>query len=371
MRFVTEVIIKPNSRAEFHTRVLRQQLARRKREDSRRGVVQSMKLVISHWSALRYWRASTAYDVERVRRSSSRSPRDLVCTARDVHALAPAKHGFIMSDAFPLDILVPSNQLRRPAKDVQPHVWSRPIPRGELRRVAKGLYVCSPEFVYLQLAESMDEISLAQLAVELCGTYGCVMGGELRERFAPLTSVEKLKAFLEREAGARGSKKALHALNWAANGSASPRETTTLLALCLPMRWGGYGLPIPQLNQEIQVGKRLESYVENGIYRPDFLWLRELKGHAHRVRVTGEYDSHEYHDAPESAEHTRIRRNDFKTMGYLETSINKSQLSSGTNFEVPARQIARDLGIVRTKANISTLMQRDLLLERLKKGLSE
>jgi len=136
-----------------------------------------------------------------------------------------------------------------------------------------------------------------------------------------------------------------------------------LLAFCLPKRLGGFALPIPVLNPEIEVNKRLLKYVEGTKYLPDFAWY--IRRGNKRIIVTAEYDSHKWHDDEQRAEATRIRRNQFKTMGALVTSINKSQLKDAGRLEVAARQIARDLGLYRKEYSISELMRTDALLRQL------
>ncbi|MDO4538930.1 MAG: hypothetical protein Q4B54_12270 [Coriobacteriales bacterium] len=272
-------------------------------------------------------------------------------------------YGIIVNHECPLDVLVPTRESRRYGKQFVPHLWGGGIQRGAFRRVAKDIYISSPEFLYVQLASEIDEIELARLALELCGTYRLVQNMHYRRHCPALTSTAKLARFIERSAGSRGASKARSALRWVADNSASPQETNMLLALCLPQRWGGYSLPLPELNPELPVNERMRPYVEGDVYKPDCYWVRER--HGKTVRITAEYDSDECHGTPEDAERTRIRRNAFKTMGYLVTSVNLIQMRSATNFQYPARQIARDLGLARPNLSFSELAPKDELLRSL------
>ena len=85
---------------------------------------------------------------------------------------------------------------------------------------------------------------LIQLGFELCGTYDTT-NGDVRE-CAPLTTVDRLDAFLASLGPMHGKKNASYALRYVANNSASPRETALAMLLCLPYRMGGYGIPMPQ-----------------------------------------------------------------------------------------------------------------------------
>ncbi len=297
------------------------------------------------------------------RRSRVQSLTGAVTSAKAVRGLPLADNGIVVGDNCPLDVLVPSSEDRRYGSQFAPHVWGNSIAHGSFRAIPHDIFVSSPEFVYLQLARELDEIELARLALELGGSHRLVQNMHYRDHCPPLTSAKKLASFIERSTDARGAAKARSALRWVADKSASPQETNMLLALCLPQRQGGYGLPLPELNPTLPVGDRMRPYVEGDVYSPDCLWKREQQGKT--IRITAEYDSDEQHGTPEDAERTRIRRNAFKTMGYLVTSVNRIQMRSAASFQFPARQIARDLGLRRPKLSYPQLSPKDDLLRRL------
>lgn len=323
-----------------------------------------MKLIISHMSALRYWRASNEVQVAASKRKRCRvsSLTGSACSARDVKTINPRVSGFIMSKECPLDMLVPSREKRPRSLYLRPHMWSSRLPHGSLRRIDDDILICSPEFVYLQLAATLDVVELARIGNELCGSYSLSYGEGFSERI-PLTSKKRLADFVNRSKELRGYRRAKRCLRWIADGSASPQETNILLAMCLPQKLGGYALPLPILNKEVRVGKRLSPYVKGNIYKPDYYWkvLRNGKW----IKVTAEYDSEQEHNYGSKAEKTRIRRNDFKVMGYLVTSINKSQFASAAEFEIAVRQIARDLGLWRPESTITELFKHERLLDKL------
>ena len=322
-----------------------------------------MKLLVSHLSALRYWRSANDLEVAASAPARIRTTRGCVNNLKDALLIEPRSHGLIMNEDYPLEILVDSREARRPSKCLLPRVWSGDLPYGAMSRIADGIYVSSPEFVFLQLANLLDIVELARLGNELCGTYNLRMGEHFTQRSEPLTTKARIAAFVSRAKGSHGVAKARKALQWVCDGSASPQETNVLLALCLPRRFGGYGLPLPQLNPEIEVAERLVAYVDGEVFRPDYLWERVR--HGVRMRITAEYDSHEHHDTAGDAEATRIRRNSFKTMGILVTSINRSQLRDPEAFLRAARQIARDLGIWRPEPDMSEVLACGDLLGKL------
>lgn len=324
-----------------------------------------MNLYISHMSAMRYWRQAEGTATGELSEVTSLSRA--IISAKDARKLAPMEHGLIMTNSCPLDVLVGSTADRRYASDFCPHVWSSPINRRSFYRIAPHIYVSSPAFMFAQLASMYSFIELAQIGNELCGGYFlyATNGFDEREKCKQLVSRRLLASYVQGITGTPGIKKARRALRWVADNCRSPAETNSMLMLCLPRRNGGWYLRMPTVNKRILVGERMRSLVDGSFYTPDFLWERKVGDRV--LRVTGEYDSHEHHDEELKAEKTRIRRNNMKAMGYLVTSINRSQLKSADAFKYPARQIARDLGVYRPDPSSEMLAKQDELLAFLRR----
>ena len=324
-----------------------------------------MNLFVSHISALRYWRREEGLGTSEPAPIDSLA--DAVASTKDAKQLLAKKHDLPQTAAHPLHVLLPTKASRRYAKSLIPHVWRTELPADAFRQVAPHLFVSSPEFVFVQMASKLTLVELAQLGNELCGGYYLrqITGFGKHEQNKSLTTKAQLEDFVERVPKARGAKKALHALRWITNHCNSPMETNVLLMLCLPTRMGGWQLPIPKVNSSKKVGSRLARYVGSTEYTPDFLW--EIKGNGKTIRVTAEYDSSEHHDEDNDAQHTRIRRNDMKAMGYLVTSINAKQVAEARLFQYPARQIARDLGIYRRALSDNSLGKQNDLISQLQR----
>ena len=326
-------------------------------------------LFISHLSALRYWRRDEGLGTSELVEGLSLD--NATKSVRDCNRLLSAKMDtdafpMHMSEGNPLYVLVGCKGARRYASTLVPRVWQGPVPANAFRRIGPHIYVSSPEFVFVQMASTLSIVELAQLGNELCGGYYLqrVSGfGEHTDK-QPLTSRADLKRFALCVATARGAKKALRALRWVCDRCNSPMETNVLLMLCMPSRMGGWQLPLPAVNKPIEVGKRLARYVGGRLYAPDFMW--EVHKAGKRAYVTAEYDSSEHHDDADDAQHTRIRRNDMKVMGYLVTSINASQVADANRFQLPARQIARDLGIYRRPLSPQRLLKQNQLIWQLR-----
>ncbi len=324
-----------------------------------------MNLYVSHMSALRYWRQFEGLSTSDA--SKVRVLKNPVCSTKDARLIMPAEHGLIMQPGHPLDVLVPSESARRYAKDLRPHVWAGEVPMGAFRKIGPNLFVSSPEFTYVQLALSFSVIELAQVGNELCGGYFLMAFSGFQTRLGkrPITSRRKIANMIDRVVEVRGAKRAREALRWVADHCDSPMETNTLLVLCLPKRLHGWSLCMPVMNKVIRVTERMRPFVGGELYKPDFYWERTVDGRI--LRITGEYDSSECHDADLDAEATRIRRNDMKAMGYLVTSINRSQMASANSMQYPARQIARDLGVYRRAPSLEMLSRQDELLRLLRR----
>ena len=136
--------------------------------------------------------------------------------------------------------------------------------------------------------------------------------------------------------GRPGYRQALTALRYIANGSASPMETILFILLSLPYRYGGYGLPIPELNGRIDPEKGAERFEGKSFYRGDLLW-REAK-------VVAEYDSDMEHTGPDRIAKDAIRRGDLDLCGYLEVTVTKNQVKNVALLDKVARQIAARIG---------------------------
>ena len=67
-------------------------------------------------------------------------------------------------------VLVGGNAYRGASDAVVRHRWNTPVPRGGLYLVGPGIYMPSPEFIYLQLAGSLTDVQLALVGCWMCGS---------------------------------------------------------------------------------------------------------------------------------------------------------------------------------------------------------
>ena len=243
---------------------------------------------------------------------------------------------------------------RRPSKAVAPHVCSKPLPDGAFVDAGDGLYVSSPEFCFFQMADVYPLGRLIAMGTELCGSYslwgkdaagkkqgvsiGTDRGTDYQAMYdlPTLTSKRKLKAFVDRMGGWPGYIQAIKALRYIADDSASPMETILCILLTLPYRYGGYGLPMPELNGLIYPGKGVKKFSGRAFYRGDLLWRK--------AGVVAEYNSDLEHTGPERIAKDAIRQSDLNLCGIYEIPVTNEQIKKEDLLDKVARQLAKRIG---------------------------
>lgn len=286
-----------------------------------------MEPTLSHISALEYWRSV---------RIGSRSFRP-VENAHLFLTESPRKGELDDPGPWwltrPLHVIVAQDSLRRTSSEVVCHVESSALPFRSVLDTQNGFWVCSPEFCFVQMASILSLVKLVELGFELCGTYDA-SDEDLRE-CAPLTTVERLRAFLETLGPVRGKKKAARALLYVANGSASPRETILTMLLCPPYRLGGYGLEMPQLNHRLDLRRRERRIAGRGYLVCDLYWPC--------AKLDVEYDGGD-HAESERMEKDSMRRDALVSLGVTVLTVTKWQLDDGGEMNAIAHVIAGRLG---------------------------
>lgn len=204
-------------------------------------------------------------------------------------------------------------------------------------RVEEGLYVESPNACFVRRASTLSLSRLVELGLEFCGSYAldraCEEGFRGRD---PLTSAESLQTYVEAATGTAGVKKAAVAARFLANGSASPMESIVAILLCLPRIYGGYGLPLPQLNPWIEVGKRAEGVTKNRHFACDLYWPE--------YNLAVEYESDRHHTGSERIAGDSRRRNALIYLDRTVVTITRIQLYDARQFHQIAQLLAKRMG---------------------------
>ena len=298
-----------------------------------------MKALISHDTALAYWRLHFPLDSSLGDPALFSEAEAFASRKEDVLGSVPE---FILDPDRPADILVPNANFRRGSARVAPHVWSSSYPDGSFYKIGEA-YVSSPEFLFLQMASQLSIVQLAALGCELCGTYVLLPQGvkhpgsldELPKRASSLSSLEALTAFVRAAKGSRGKSKALRALNYVVDGSRSPMETMTCLLLCLSPMLGGYGLPLPKMNEVIELDEEGRKIARRRHCEGDLCWRAgkldiEYHGEVHVGKLQMKSDV---------GRTLGIEHMDWKVI-----TVTSPQVLDIDQFEVVAKEAAKRLG---------------------------
>ena len=233
------------------------------------------------------------------------------------------------------------------------HIRRAPLPDRSFYRLDDDVFVASPELCLMQLAVKLSEPQVVKLALEMCGSYAIDLYAAVdigfydsREEDAdessgmckrpPLTSAAKLEAYAGRLLAQGSRARSAHYLRYVVDGSASPRETALYMLLCMPPRFGGYGLMQPELNFRIELTPQERLMVGAHHYDCDLYWLDK--------HVAIEYDSKKHHSAEEKQERDAIRRNMLQYMGEQVIVATRTQVNKMAAFDKLARQIGRAIG---------------------------
>ncbi len=107
--------------------------------------------------------------------------------------------------------------------------------------------------------------------------------------------------------GANGIKIARWALDHVLDRSASPAETKVALALTLPCKIGGMGLPQPSLNRFIPLNAAEQKALNRSYFLCDLYW--------EQAKLAIEYDSDAEHSGSERIASDAARRNALLRLG--------------------------------------------------------
>ena len=296
-----------------------------------------MKTFLSHYTALEYWRRHFPLDSELG--MPARVGGVEKCASRKLDVMGSVPEELIVP-GLPVDVLIFDERERRRSRDVRCHTWKTLLPANAFFS-ARGVYVSSPEFTFLQLASELTVAQLVALGCELCGTYVLLPRDvthpgaldELPKRSCPLTNVGKLREFMECLGRANGKIKANRALKYVIDGSRSPMETMAYMLLCLPPMLGGYGLPKPVMNAEIKLDDEARALALRRKCYGDLCWPDA------RPPLDVEYHG-EVHVGGAQMKSDVGRELAIEHMGWRVMTITSPQVFDSGRFDTFARDVA-------------------------------
>ena len=289
----------------------------------------SMKMVLSDISALKYWFVCDGRtNVDSLRASVE---LDGCPTSSEFQDFRRLLLPYAVDGA--VNLLVPSAAHRRIVNGLSCCVWSAPLAPSSLCRVSSELYVVSPEFAFVQMANRLPIEELIVLGTLLCSSFsldGTSTWG-FKERI-PLTNSQKLEAFSISVAGCYGGTKARRAARYSIDGAASPREAALATILFSPCRIGGYGIVRPVLNRRIEFGATARAMAGRDFCVCDFYW--------DSARLALEYDSDTFHTGPDRIARDARRRNALIEQGVSLLVVTNDQVASEQGRDALAQELA-------------------------------
>lgn len=294
-----------------------------------------MSLCIGYISALEFWR--TANVDQSFLRPSSVACASIVLRDKPSadEVLALVRNFDFLSE--PVHLLVAHASARFRSDRTVCHVSTAHFPKGSFVHVGAGVLVAEPELCFVQASTGASLAQLAKIGYELCGSYR-LSDGETKGFCSgePLASPASLRRFMGLAGSLRGVDDAQRALRYVIPNSASPMETVLVLLLCLPLRLGGYGLPLPSMNVRIEAEGRMGKVGSRSFYKCDLYWPD--------AKVAVEYDSDLFHTGSERIASDASRRNALAFRGVTVVTVTKRQVFHRAEFDGVVRLLMKLLG---------------------------
>jgi hypothetical protein len=292
-----------------------------------------MEWIISHQSALEFWRRTKA--------EVSLAGNKLCAINPPIKPLheKELKSENLCNLTMPLHVLTGSGNARKVSRKMQCHVSSGEFPKESFIQMASGLTVSSPELCFLQMAGELSLTDIVTLGYEFCGSYRLDSGNEPDKGFRtdlPLTCVARLDSYLAKASGLKGCTNARRALRFIADGSASPMETVLTVLLTFPYRLGGYGFSLPLLNYRVDVPVGTTKGAGKSTYYCDLYWPTG--------QLDVEYDSDAYHTGSDRIAKDAIRRNALLNAGVTVVTVSRKQIIEALRFRELAELLSKLLG---------------------------
>lgn len=305
-----------------------------------------MGVCLSHITALEFYRAHADLNPKTLRRVSwnprTESSARFIPSVDQIHHLDFEHLGL---KTRPLHLMAPNSQARSKSKLAACHLFSAPLEKGLVIQIEPELYIVSPELLIGQTGVESGRIAMIELAFEFCGSYRLgsnnIHFAQARERgfsdAIPIASNQCLQDLAIGPDRFPAKRPLSRVLKYIAGSSASPMETSLTMLLCLPRRLGGYGLPLPRLNCEIDPDCNSLPGISQAHFFCDLYWPQS--------RLAVEYDSNAFHSGHQQISNDATRRNSLHHLGVDVITITYGQILSTKALERAVRQITRKLDV--------------------------
>ncbi|MBE6015999.1 MAG: hypothetical protein E7233_00115 [Lachnospiraceae bacterium] len=238
----------------------------------------------------------------------------------------------------PLHVLVAKPDHRHISTRFSAHVLPRNLAPGSFAKLTDSLYIISPECCFLLAANFFSLPELVCAANDLCAVYRSDAISALGQSGRPaLTDKNAISHYLDHSYNIKGLKTARQALKYAVNCSNSPMESKLAALFCLPLKLGGFGLPVPLMNPAIELTLNAASFLGRDNCRVDMLW--------ETPKVVLEYDSNLTHLSREQHHYDKKRATSLAMSGYTVISVTADHLNSHSSIDKLCLDLRSALGI--------------------------
>lgn len=292
-------------------------------------------ITISHSSAAKFWNSIAPHKSPPAKTNLQYAPYLSAAELNQENLCSLSLQVFEKNNA--LHILTPSNHrlvginprpFRQMKTVISPHTHSSALPPNSIFKVNDSLFIVSPQLSFLQLCHKSSLIEAIQLGFQLCGRYNGL-------HFSPHTTAGSIQNIIKSSNSLRGSKLAKCAIRYIRDNSGSPMETACTLLLCLPYKYGGYGIPFPELNKPIPLTYGTKKLTSHNFFIGDLVW--------HKEKLIVEYNSDEFHIDKRSLYNDVQRSNLLDLNGIRTITITRRMLFNPYEFEQTALLIAKTL----------------------------
>lgn len=191
------------------------------------------------------------------------------------------KHGLDLPFGFAekrLDFAIPDMGSRIRVGNSTYTVYGKGIPGGSFIRTRCStencaLAISSPELLFAELAKEMHPVEHLMLGLELCGSFTRdaedPYNGSATYGVRPVTSVEKIRRFLDGARNIHGLDAARESIKYLSDNAWSPTESLIAALLRLPMDSLGYAFGELELNPRINPSALLPGVADSRV--PDIM----------------------------------------------------------------------------------------------------
>lgn len=227
----------------------------------------------------------------------------------------------------PVHLMVPTAALRRPKKGYVYHVQPNNLPDKSFIQINPNLLVCTPELCFLQAALYIKSLSqLVCFANDLCGIYvkdSTNQYGQISR--IPITSKSNIQNYLDLASGCYGIKHARRAIKYCVDHSNSPMESKLAALCCLPFHSGGFSVPAPRMNYEVELSADAAHFLRRKTIHCDMVWPEK--------KVALEYESNLTHLSTTQHGYDKGRATALYLSGYRVIYVTSQNLKNTASVE--------------------------------------